>query len=118
MPVEFNTKLKIVNDHGDVIEETTTNEFGAFAFRNIPADQNYLISIDESDITLPPNTKVVLTNKSGKELKTFTTGSGKFSFKILLAPPWMAIAILCGFWIIVWLCGWTINGITNIKIIK
>jgi len=78
-----NTRLKIVNDYGDVLEETTTNEFGAFAFRNIPTDQNYLIAIEETDIVLPENTKVTLTNKSGKELKTFYTGKDKFKFKIL-----------------------------------
>jgi outer membrane protein OmpA-like peptidoglycan-associated protein/tetratricopeptide (TPR) repeat protein len=78
-----NTKIKIVNEHGDVVEETTTNEFGAFAFRNIPSDQNYMISIEETDIALPANTKVTLTNKSGKELKTFYTGNGKFNFRIL-----------------------------------
>lgn len=78
-----NTRLKIVNDYGDVLEETTTNEFGAFAFRNIPADQNYLIAIEETDIALPENTKVTLTNKAGKELKTFYTGKEKFKFKIL-----------------------------------
>ncbi|MEI8137556.1 MAG: OmpA family protein, partial [Bacteroidota bacterium] len=78
-----NTRLKIINDFGDVIEETTTNEFGAFAFRNIPADQNYMISIVESDISLPPNTKVTLTNKGGKELKIFYTEKDKFNFKIL-----------------------------------
>jgi outer membrane protein OmpA-like peptidoglycan-associated protein len=78
-----NSKLKLVNDAGDVIETATTNEFGAFAFRNIPSDQNYMISIEESDITLPANTKVTLTNKSGKELKTFYTGQGKFNFKVL-----------------------------------
>lgn len=79
-----NTKLKIVSDKGDVVEETTTNEFGAFAFRNIPADQNYLISIEESDVQLPAGTKVTLTNKTGKELKSFvTTGKGKFNFKLL-----------------------------------
>ncbi len=78
-----NTRLKIVNDFGDVLEETTTNEFGAFAFRNIPTDQNYLIAIEETDISLPENTKVTLTNKAGKELKTFYTGKEKFKFKIL-----------------------------------
>jgi outer membrane protein OmpA-like peptidoglycan-associated protein/tetratricopeptide (TPR) repeat protein len=77
-----NTRVKVTNDFGDVIEETTTNEFGAFAFRNLPADQNYLISIEEGDVSLPPNTKVILTNKSGKELKTFITGNGKFTFKV------------------------------------
>lgn len=78
-----NTKLKIKNDFGDVLEETTTNEFGAFTFRNIPSDQNYIVSMEESDISLPDKTKITLTNKSGKEIKTFYTGNGKFDFKVL-----------------------------------
>ncbi len=80
-----NSRIKLVNEYGDVIEQTTTNQFGAFTFRNIPSDQNYLISIEESDISLPENTKITLTNKSGKEIKTFYTGKGKFNFKILAA---------------------------------
>jgi len=80
-----NSKLRLTNEAGDVIEETNTNQFGAFTFRNIPSDQNYLISMEESEVNLPPNTKVTLTNKSGKELKTFYTGKGKFNFKILSA---------------------------------
>ena len=36
-----NKKVLIKNEAGDVFEETTTNEFGAFAFRNLPLDQNY-----------------------------------------------------------------------------
>lgn len=78
-----NARIRLVNDFGDVVEETTTNEFGAFAFRNIPSQQNYLVSIVESDIELPEGTKVTLTNKTGKELKTFYTGKDKFNFKIL-----------------------------------
>ncbi|MBL7917916.1 MAG: tetratricopeptide repeat protein, partial [Bacteroidia bacterium] len=78
-----NTKIKITNEFGDVIEEASTNEFGAFTFRNIPSDQNYLISMEDSDLSLPENTKITLTNKSGKEIKTFYTGKGKFNFKIL-----------------------------------
>lgn len=80
-----NTRLSLVSDKGDVLEETTTNEFGSFAFRNIPADANYLISIEDSDIHLPSGTKIVLTNRTGKELKTFIKSSNKFSFKLLSA---------------------------------
>lgn len=80
-----NTKLIIKNEFGDVLEETTTNEFGAFTFRNIPSDQNYMISMGESDIVLPENTKITLTNKGGKEIKTFYSGNGKFNFKVLSA---------------------------------
>jgi len=78
-----NTKLVIKNEFGDVLEETTTNEFGAFTFRNIPSDQNYIVSMDNTDIELPDNTKITLTNKSGKEIKTFYSGNGKFNFKVL-----------------------------------
>lgn len=78
-----NTKLKIKNEFGDVLEETTTNEFGAFTFRNIPSDQNYIVSMEESDISFPEKTKITLTNKSGKEIKTFYTGNGKFDFRVL-----------------------------------
>jgi outer membrane protein OmpA-like peptidoglycan-associated protein/tetratricopeptide (TPR) repeat protein len=80
-----NAKLKLVNDFGDVVEETTTNEFGAFAFRNIPTDQNYLVAIEETDSELPVGTKITLTNKSGKEVKTFykPAKGQKFTFKVL-----------------------------------
>ncbi|MES2681786.1 MAG: OmpA family protein [Bacteroidota bacterium] len=80
-----NTHLKIVNDFGDVMEQTITNEFGAFVFRKIPGDQNYVISIDEGDLSLPPGTRVFITNKSGKELKSFYTGRDKPNFRILNA---------------------------------
>jgi outer membrane protein OmpA-like peptidoglycan-associated protein/tetratricopeptide (TPR) repeat protein len=78
-----NVKLKLVNDFGDVVEEATTNEYGAFAFRNIPSDQNYMVSIEEGDVHLAEGTKIVLTNKSGKDVRTFYKEKKKFTFKIL-----------------------------------
>ncbi|WP_317896734.1 OmpA family protein [Aurantibacillus circumpalustris] len=80
-----NAKLKLVNDFGDVVEEATTNEYGAFAFRNIPSDQNYLIALDEGDIKLAEGTKIILTNKGGKDVRTFYKGKGNFTFKVLTA---------------------------------
>lgn len=80
-----NAKLKLVNDFGDVVEEATTNEYGAFAFRNIPSDQNYLVALEEGDLKLAEGTKIILTNKSGKDVRTFYKGKGKFTFKVLVA---------------------------------
>ena len=77
-----NKKVYIKNEFGDVVEETTTNEFGAFAFRNLPIDQSYTLSFDDSDI--PFDSKIILTNKSGKELKLGRADAkGKFKFAIL-----------------------------------
>jgi outer membrane protein OmpA-like peptidoglycan-associated protein len=80
-PLE-NKKVYAKNEFGEIIAETYTNEFGAFAFRNLPLDQNYSISIDESDI--PLNSKITLKNKVGKEIKVVNSGNkGEFKFELL-----------------------------------
>lgn len=77
-----NKKVIIKNEFGDIVEETTTNEFGAFAFRNLPFDQNYSLTVEDSD--LPPDVKIILTNKGGKELKVVRSDAkGKFKFGLL-----------------------------------
>lgn len=77
-----NKKVVIKNEFGDIVEETTTNEFGAFAFRNLPIDQNYSLYIDDEE--LPADTKIILTNKGGKEVKTLKSDAqGKFKFSLL-----------------------------------
>ena len=76
-----NKKVIIKNEFGDIVEETTTNEFGAFAFRNLPLDQNYSLTIDDSD--LPTDAKIILTSKSGKEVK-FARSDAKGNFKFSL----------------------------------
>jgi outer membrane protein OmpA-like peptidoglycan-associated protein/tetratricopeptide (TPR) repeat protein len=77
-----NKKVTIKNEFGDIVEETTTNEFGAFAFRNLPLDQNYSLTIEDSD--LPADVKIILTNKGGKEIKLARSdANGKFKFSLL-----------------------------------
>lgn len=77
-----NKKVIIKNEYGDIVEETTTNEFGAFAFRNLPLDQNYSITVVDDDI--PVNAKIIMTNKSGKEVKVARSDAkGNFKFSLL-----------------------------------
>ena len=78
-----NTKVKMLNEKGEVIGETTTNNSGAFAFRNIPANSSYIIAVDEGNTKLPEGTKISLSNLSGKEVKTYTKTKEPVSFKIL-----------------------------------
>jgi outer membrane protein OmpA-like peptidoglycan-associated protein len=78
-----NAKVKIVNEYGDVILETHTNLYGAFAFRNIPSDQNYLVSVEESEVNLPEGTRIVMLNKAGKEVRSFKKMRDGFKFKVL-----------------------------------
>lgn len=77
-----NKMITLKNENGEIIDQTTTNEFGAFAFRNLDLNKNYNLSIEESD--LPANVKIILTNKSGKEIKTLRTNEkGEFVFNLL-----------------------------------
>ncbi|MCD6017056.1 MAG: flagellar motor protein MotB [Bacteroidetes bacterium] len=77
-----NKKVIIKNEYGDIVEETTTNEFGAFAFRNLPLDQNYSITVVDDD--MPVNAKIIMTSKSGKEVKVARSDSkGNFKFSLL-----------------------------------
>ena len=81
-----NTKVNLLNDKGEIVQSTTTNAFGAFVFTDLPADQNFLVKVDENDTKLAPNTKIIITNKSGKELQTTKSGeTGDFKFSFLAA---------------------------------
>ncbi|GAB4138331.1 MAG: hypothetical protein Fur0041_13310 [Bacteroidia bacterium] len=79
-----NAKVSLKDEKGNVVQTTTTNAFGAFAFTRIPPDQTYIVSLDENDTRLSANSKISITNKSGKELMTTRPdANGKFSFKII-----------------------------------
>jgi outer membrane protein OmpA-like peptidoglycan-associated protein len=73
------------DDQGNLVQQTTTNEFGAFAFTRIPPDKTYLVGMDDGlDPKLAASSKISITNKSGKELmSTRPEANGKFSFRII-----------------------------------
>lgn len=75
-------KVTITNKYHDIVEQTTTDELGAFAFRNLLPDQDYTLSIEDSD--LPEDVKIILANKKGKEVKVlYSHKKGKFEFNLL-----------------------------------
>ncbi len=65
-----NRKIMLITEFGDIVESSTTNEFGGFAFRNLPPNQNYAIYINDEN--LPTDAKILLTNRDGLEIKTTT----------------------------------------------
>lgn len=78
-PIE-NTRVSLVNDKGDVVQSTTTNAFGSFVFMNLSPEQNFTISLDDSDPKLASK-KIYFTTKSGKEIAM--SNGGKFRYQIL-----------------------------------
>lgn len=81
-----NTTVTLVNEKGEVIQVVTTNAFGAFVFTDLPPDQSFFVKVDESDPALSANAKIIITNKSGKEImSTQAGGKGDFKFEFLSA---------------------------------
>ncbi len=81
-----NVKIIIKTPSGDIIDTATTNEFGAFVFKYLEYDQNYLITFEDKDLNLSPGTKLILTNKVGKEIKSFLYNPNQpFQFELLQA---------------------------------
>lgn len=80
-----NKKIYVKNDKGDIMDSTTTNQLGSFAFKYLEYDQKYMVFFGENDPTLPPNMKIILTNKQGKTLKTiaYNPALKRFDFELL-----------------------------------
>lgn len=79
-----NTDVNLLDDKGNVVQTTTTNAFGAFTFTRLPPDKNYVVAMADPSMKLNANAKVIITNKSGKELMSATPdNNGKISFRIL-----------------------------------
>lgn len=75
-----NAKVNLMNQKGETVQSTTTNAFGSFVFMNISPDDNFTLTLDNSDPELA-NKKIYFTNKSGKEIAVGK--DGKFRFEIL-----------------------------------
>ncbi len=81
-----NTRVNLLNENGELLQTVYTNFFGSFVFTHLPANQNFLVKVEENDTELPPNTKIILTNKSGKEMQVTASGKkGSFKFSFLAA---------------------------------
>jgi outer membrane protein OmpA-like peptidoglycan-associated protein len=80
-----NTKINMVNDQGVVIQSVTTDERGGFVFVNIPADQAFVMTVENvTDVSLLSYGKLYVNDEKGKVVKTLRLGSaGKFEFRVL-----------------------------------
>lgn len=80
-----NTQVSLKDEKGNVVQTTSTNAFGAFAFSHIPPDQTYVVAVDNGlDPTLAASSRIVITDKSGKEvMSTKPDANGKFQFRLL-----------------------------------
>lgn len=58
--------LLLKDEAGNVVATTTTSPNGAFVFSQLPADQQYMIVVDETDAPLSNQAVLYLTNDNGE----------------------------------------------------
>ena len=79
-----NKKVLLKDENGNIVDEATTNAFGAFVFNKIPSNQNYVVTLAENDASIPLGSKIIMTNKDGKRVKVLKTdGNNFFAFSLL-----------------------------------
>lgn len=80
-----NAHILLKNESDVLVDETTTNFFGSFAFTNISPEIDYSIEVEPPlGMKLPLNTRLVLTNKNGMEIRVLRADkSGKYKFNKL-----------------------------------
>lgn len=78
----INTKVILLNEKGEVVQTTTTNNHGKFVFSDLPADKGYSMSFEENDPQLVNLNKITLTDNKGNVIKEVTRAK-KFKFELL-----------------------------------
>lgn len=77
------SKVNMVNEKGEIIQTTTTNEKGEFQFSNLPSDKKYLVVLDEKDANVQKVENLVILDDKGNTIGKFFLFGGKFKWEFL-----------------------------------
>lgn len=64
-----NSKVNLVNEKGQILQTTTTDEVGAFHFILLTPDQHVMIALDENDTQLRKFKKIFLADVKGNKVE-------------------------------------------------
>ena len=72
-----NSQIELVDENGNVVGSSVTDEFGNFKFINLSADKNYLVRLKEDDPSISSK-DVFLADSKGRIVATLKSAGGKF----------------------------------------
>lgn len=78
-------RVFLKDSRDSVIQVTYTNSYGDFTFKNLKADENYIVSIPVEDNTKLKDMQLHLAKVDGTILKTLERNGNSFSYKVLPA---------------------------------
>lgn len=78
-------RVYLKDGRDSVVQTTYTNSYGDFTFKNLRADENYLVSIPIEENTKLKDMQLHLAKVDGTILKTLEKNGNAFSYKVLPA---------------------------------
>jgi outer membrane protein OmpA-like peptidoglycan-associated protein len=79
-----NAEVWLLNQSGDLIDKSSTNDKGIFLFKNLNSDETYLVSLNPDDPSIQNLNRIVLKDNNGNELfVSKKDDKGTFVFNIL-----------------------------------
>ncbi len=78
-----NMQVALLNEKGDVLQTTTTDEKGSFVFDHMPSDKKYFVRIDETDNIVLKDKYYMADNNNRIVRKTVLGQKGIFVFEPL-----------------------------------
>ncbi len=81
--VVANTQVALLNEKNEVLQTTTTDQFGYFRFDHVPSDKKYLVKIDSDDPSVLKEKYYMADNQNRIIRKTVVGQKGIFVFEML-----------------------------------
>lgn len=97
--------INLLSSNGELLKKIQTDDKGSFMFSDLPADQNLLFAVDESDAKIKDQNKLLILDSKGNVIREIVKSGGKFTFTILpseektlgrlyMDDPWLAVTRL------------------------
>jgi outer membrane protein OmpA-like peptidoglycan-associated protein len=80
-----NQKVVLKDANDSIIQTTFTNSYGDFTFKNLNADEHYLVSVPVEDNTQIKDMQIHLAKVDGTIIKTMEKSGNAFIYKVLPA---------------------------------
>jgi len=81
-----NKRIDLINEKGEVVDSTVTDAEGQFVFKNLPADQKFLVKLPDEDVALSDKFKLILKDEHGNDMPELgSTKDGVFQYELLTA---------------------------------
>ncbi len=76
-------KVNMVDKNGNIVESTTTDQYGEFSFSNLPLDKTYFEQVDANDPKIRNMTKLFIADSRGNIVREVDVQNGDFKFEVL-----------------------------------